>query len=237
MRKQTTSESGIFNTRIFVAFLLCLAGASLGFLSFASTPSSGTISDATPVLNYDAGPFNAPNQSPVGLGQLDTGPRCNDNTFPCDSYALTVALPGVTSAHPNAAVKITMFWTDTGSGQSDYDFYVYNGTITTLDGTQPADYQSTSGGNPEVAVLNPLIDGATQYTIKIVPYTPTQETVHVRVELLPGCGGGPIPALVDKIRRPPGSAISNFLCAGGLNGRQGKASSILVSTRRRDASW
>ena len=187
MRKQTISQSGIFNTRILVAFLLCLVGASLGFLSFASTPSNGILSDANPVVTYDAGPFNAPNQSPVGLGQLDTGPRCNDNTFPCDSYALTVSLPGgYIAAHPNAAVKITMFWTDTGSGQSDYDLYVYNGTITTLDGTQPADHQSTSGGNPEVAVINPLVDGATQYTIKIVPYTPTQETVHVRVELLPG---------------------------------------------------
>ena len=185
------SQTGIFNTRILVALLLCLVGASLGFLSFASTPSSGILSEATPILTYDAGPFNIPNQSPVGLGQLDTGPRCNDNTFPCDSYALTVNLPaGYTAAHPNAAVKVTMFWTDTGAGQSDYDLYIYNGTVTNLSGNQPANYQSASGSNPEVATVSPLTNGSATYTIKIVPYTPTQETVHVKIELLPGTGGG-----------------------------------------------
>ncbi len=194
MQKQTTSQTGIFHARVLVASLLCLVGTSLGFLSFASTPSSGILSEANPILTYDAGPFTIPNQSPVGLGQLDTGPRCNSNTFPCDSYALNVNLPaGYTAAHPNATVKVTMFWTDTGAGQSDYDLYIYNGTVTDLSGSQPANYQSASGSNPEVATVSPLSDGSATYTIKIVPFTPTHETVHVRVELLPGTGSGGFP--------------------------------------------
>src|SRR3989442_14224198 len=77
--------------------------------SSAATPANGTLSEANPVLTYDAGPFNQPNQSPVGLGQLDTGPRCNNGAFPCDSYLLTVSLPaGYTAAHPNSGVKVTM---------------------------------------------------------------------------------------------------------------------------------
>src|SRR5438874_5473950 len=120
MLKKSSSISGIFNVRIFTAVALCFVGASLGWLSFASTPSSGTLSTATPVVTYMAGPFNVPNQSPVGAGQLDVGPRCDANTFPCDNFVLTVTLPaGYVAAHPNAAVKVTMGWGDTGSGQSD----------------------------------------------------------------------------------------------------------------------
>ncbi len=82
-----------------------------------------------------------------------------------------------------------MFWTDTGSGQSNYDLYIYNGTNPTVDGNHPADHQSASGANPEVAVINPVIDGTTQYTLEIVPNQPTGETVQVRIELLPGAAG------------------------------------------------
>src|SRR5438094_3921447 len=81
--------------------------------SSAATPPNGTLSEANPVVTYDAGPFNVPNQSPVGLGQLDTGPRCDSNGFPCDNYALTVSLPsGYVAAHPNSGLKLTMSWTD-----------------------------------------------------------------------------------------------------------------------------
>jgi hypothetical protein len=187
--KKTSSQSGFFNPRILIAVVLGLTSAGLGWLGLASTPSSGVLSDSNPVLTYDAGPFNLANQSPLGLGQLDTGPRC-DAADPCDSYTLTVNLPaGYAAAHPLSGIKITMFWTDTGSGQSNYDLYIYNGINPTVDGSHPADHQSASNANPEVAVINPVIDGTTQYTLEIVPNTPTQETVHVRIELLPGTGG------------------------------------------------
>jgi len=157
--------------------------------SSAATPPNGTLSEANPVVTYDAGPFNVLNQSPVGLGQLDTGPRCNSNAFPCDSYGLVVSLPsGYVAAHPNSGLKLTMSWTDTGTTQSDYDIYVYNGVVGDLGGNQPADHQGTNGTNPEVAIVNPLLDGDHQYTVKIVPFVPTQEVVHVRIELLPGSG-------------------------------------------------
>ena len=201
MRKKITSQSGIFNLRVVIAVILCSIGASLGWVGFASTPSSGTLSDVNPVLTYDAGPFTVANKSPLGLGQLDTGPRCNSNTFPCDNFTLTVTLPtGYAAAHPNGAIRVTMFWTDTGSGKSDYDLYVYNGIVGDLSGSQPADHQSVTHLDPEVAIINPLIDGTTNYSIKIVPNTPTGELVHVRIELLPGSGGlnasfgGPDPA-------------------------------------------
>ncbi len=189
LKNSLDSESGFFSPRTFAAFMLCAVGAWMAMLSFASTPSSGTLTDLSGPISYTAGPFFQSNQSPLGLGQVDTGPRC-DAADPCDSYTLTVSLPaGYAAAHPNAAIKATMFWTDTGTGQSNYDLYIYNGTNPTVDGNHPADHQSVSNTNPEVAIINPVIDGNTQYTLEIVPNQPTGETVQVRIELLPGSGG------------------------------------------------
>jgi hypothetical protein len=189
MKKKQDSQSGIFNLRIVSAVALCSLGISIGWFSFASTPSSGTLTDTSGPISYTAGPFFQPNQSPLGLGQLDTGPRC-DAADPCDTYTLTVTLPnGYAAAHPNAAIKATMSWNDAGTGQSNYDLYIFNGTNPTVDGNHPADHQSVSNSNPEVAIINPVIDGTTQYTFEIVPNQPTGETVQVRIELLPGSGG------------------------------------------------
>src|SRR4029077_12570325 len=55
-------------------------------------------------------------------------------------------------------------------------------------GSQPSNHAST-GANPEVTTINPVVDGTNQYSVIIVPYTPTQETVHGRIELLPGDSG------------------------------------------------
>ncbi len=190
MRKASLSKSGYYNPRLFLSFLLCGMGICMTWLAFAATPASGTLTDSATTLTYDAGPFFIPNQTPAGAGQLDVGPRCNDQ-FPCDSYGLTVTLPpGYLTLHPNASIKATMYWTDTGTGNADYDLYIYNGVVGNLSGSQPASYQAASGANPEIASIIPLVEGTTQYTFKIVPYIPTAETIHVRIELLQGSGSG-----------------------------------------------
>ncbi len=192
MQKNFSSESGIFNPRIFAAFTLSCVGVLLAMVSFASTPSSGTLTDTSGPISYTAGPFFQPNQSPIGLGQLDRGPRCGTG-FPCDQYTLHVQLPAnYLTTHCFPAVKVTLSWADTGTGSSDYDLYIYNGTNPTIDGNHAADYQSASGANPEVATVAPLTaDGnAHDYTIVIVPFQPTGETPTVTIELLPGPAPG-----------------------------------------------
>lgn len=204
--------SSLFNSRTLIVLIAAIALCVAAFIgtrrSAAATPTSGTISEANPVLTYDAGPFNIPNQSPLGLGQLDQGPRCSAQ-FPCDNFALTVSLPaGYTALHPNASIKVTLFWTDLGSGQSDYDLYIFRGAVGDLNGGRQADYQAASGANPEVASVTPLQDGSNTYSLKIVPYIPTQEIVHVRMELLSGTGaaggfpgfGGPDPIVPNAPR-------------------------------------
>ncbi len=175
----------MFRLRIGIAVTLFGFAITLGWISFAGASSSGILSPSNPVITYSAGPFNVPNQTPLGLGQLDVGPRC-DVEFPCNIFNLTISVPsGYAAAHPNAGVKVTLSYTDTGTHQSEYDLYVYNGVVTTLDGTRPSDHAST-GANPELTTINPIIDGSNQYSVIIVPYTPTQETLTVRLELLPG---------------------------------------------------
>jgi hypothetical protein len=113
---------------------------------------------------------------------------------------------------------------DAGTGQSDYDLYIYEGVVGNLGGNTPADFQSaTSGYRPEIATVAPLKDGTTHYTIKIVPFQPTGETVNVKIELLPGSGGCGTPGFggADKTKAnspryitfnaPPGSSaeVSN----------------------------
>jgi hypothetical protein len=194
MKKHPASQTGIFNLRVILAVALCTIGGSFGWLSFASTPSNGTLNTTTTILTYDAGPLVI-NQSPLGAGLLDKGPRC-DTTFPCDSYALTITLPaGYVAAHPGVAAKVSLFWTNTdptNNAASDYDLYIYKGVVGNLNGSQIPDWLSAgdSTSNPEVANITPLQDGTTQYTIKIVGYQPAGETVHVRIELVSGSVGG-----------------------------------------------
>src|SRR5213594_1798761 len=192
MKTNPRCEVGAFNPRAFAAFLLCSAGVMLAMLSFAATPSSGTLTDTSGPQSYTAGPFFVANPTPILF--VDQGPECFGSAQPCDDYTLTVTLPaGYAAAHPNAAVKVTLAWIDTGSGLSDYDLYIYRGIVHNTDGSQAADYQSASSANPEIATISPLSDGTHQYTLKIVPYTPTGENVHVTIELLSGSGGGGTP--------------------------------------------
>ncbi len=189
MRKNPVSPSGLFNPRALIAFSLGSMGALLAMFSLAATPSSGTLTDTSGPLSYTAGPFFVANPTPILF--VDQGPECSGSTQPCDDFALTVTLPaGYAAAHPNAAVKVTLAWNDAGSGSSDYDLYIYKGTVHNTDGSQAANYQSASSANPEIASISPLSDGTSQYTVKVVPYTPTGESVHVTIELLPGSGSG-----------------------------------------------
>ena len=158
----------------------------------AATPSSGTLTDSSGPLTYSAGPFFVANPTPIPA--VDSGPRCNDPVQACDNFALTIALSDAyLAAHPNDQVKISIAWKDSGAGVSDYDLYVFKGTVATTDGSQTADYSSASSANPEVVYIPVSVANGT-YSVKIVPYTPTGETVNATIELVSGASsGGPPP--------------------------------------------
>src|SRR5207244_13274470 len=83
MKISPSSGSGAVNPRIFAAFLLCAMGATLAMYSFAATPSSGTLTDTSGPLMYDAGPFTTANPTPVLF--VDSGPSCKCTSYPCSN--------------------------------------------------------------------------------------------------------------------------------------------------------
>ena len=153
----------------------------------AATPPNATLTDTSGPVHYDAGPFTVPNPTPVP--EVDSGPECNNPQQPCDEFALTVSLPsGYAAANPGELIRFSAGWTDSGSGASDYDLYVYPGSVTTTNGGQTALAQSSSSANPETTTLR-AADGTQTFTVIVVPYTPTGETVHVTVDLIAGPAG------------------------------------------------
>jgi hypothetical protein len=190
-KNSSSSQSGALHPRVLAALLLCGAAMFCGIESFAATPDHGTLTDTSGPVKYSAGPFTTSNPTPII--EVDNGPECGTGQ-PCDDYKLTVSLPsGFIATHPNAAIKATMSWTDSGAGASDYDLYIYKtprsdcspNDCTATDGSQQANGQSASGANPEVATLAVTSDSST-YTIVVVPYTASGETVHVTIEFLGG---------------------------------------------------
>src|SRR5438067_12039239 len=90
-KNHPVSESGFFNPRIFGAFLLWSIGVWLAVFSFASTPSSGTLTDACGPVSYTAGPFFVSNPTPVI--ELDSGPECGGSSQPGEHCYVTVSWP------------------------------------------------------------------------------------------------------------------------------------------------
>src|SRR4051794_10174510 len=140
--------SGGSRPRARLVLAIALAGLAAAFTALpaahGATPASGTLTDTSGPITYTAGPFALANPTPVPL--LDSGPECANPVQPCDDFALTVSLPSdYAETHPNDVVRFTMGWADTGTGQSDYDIYIYKGTVTDTDGSQ-APYTRGPGG-------------------------------------------------------------------------------------------
>jgi hypothetical protein len=197
MKRNRLSQFGAINPRIFAAFLLCAVGAFLALRSFATIPDSGTITPANPKVTRTAGPFFVSNASP--LPEVDAGPRCNGTPAqPCDDFIVTVTLPaGYKTTYPNASIKVTQSWIDTGTTESDYDLFIYKtpradcspNNCTVTNGGQAADFQSTGSAPGIVEIASfPAEEGTHSYTVVTTPFTATGETVTVKAELMTGSG-------------------------------------------------
>jgi hypothetical protein len=172
---------------IIVAVVVAAVFAVLRSAS-AATPSSGTLTDTSGPVTYTAGPFVLPNQTP--LPAVDSGPQCDNPAQPCDDFNLTVSLPSnYAEQNPNKLIRFSAAWTDTGTSQSDYDLYIYKGTVTNTDGSEAAFAQSASKADPEVTSI-PVFDGSQTFTVKVVPFQPTGETLNVSIALVDGTGSG-----------------------------------------------
>jgi hypothetical protein len=116
MQNNSASQSGLFNLRAVIALLLCAFGASLGWLSFAASPSGGTITPSGPTLTWNG---TAPGVPPTAGGESSCTEGVN-----CDSYALTIS--NTPSDWTGKQVHVQINWT---LPATDYDMYVHKGTL------------------------------------------------------------------------------------------------------------
>src|SRR5882672_6972802 len=135
MRTNPRFEAGLFNPRAFAAFLLCLAAVSMAMLSFASTPSSGTLTDTSGPLTYTAGPFFQPNAFGNTIaGECDTDP--SDPLLPCDIYKLHVVLPpDYVKNNPKQNLFVRIDWS---TPAARFDLYLWNAADWDLTASYPA---------------------------------------------------------------------------------------------------
>jgi hypothetical protein len=146
---------------VVVALVAALPAAQFG-IALAATPSSGTISTASPALTYTAGPFLVANVTATA-GDV----QCSD-AIPCDDFQLTVSVPAGYDAANNVVVKVE--WPNS---VADFDLYV-------LDASGAVIRSSASSSDPENAVV-PAVSG--QYIIRVVPFAPLGESYRATASL------------------------------------------------------
>jgi hypothetical protein len=154
--------------RISLASIAAVASATIvaTLISSAATPSSGTLSVATPTLSYTGGgPYVVANAS----AQANGAPICNA-ALPCDDYTLTISVPGGTDA--TKRVRISVLWPVSAA---DFDVYVLTGTS----GENVA-ATAASSSDPEVCFL-PAVSAT--YRIRTVPFAPAGQNYTATVAL------------------------------------------------------
>src|SRR5437870_13649952 len=101
------NSRGAQNVRVIIV-IVCLLALFATAAFAATTPSSGTVSPASPTVSFTGGPYAVSNpSSPTG----DNPPACVDAT--CGVFTLTVAVPATDFNTYRA--KVTVRWTKNGS--------------------------------------------------------------------------------------------------------------------------
>ena len=190
MKTPNPKESGTFRLRIAFAFALGLAALFTGVFAFASTPSSGTLTDTSGPLKYTAGPFFQPNAFGNSIaGECD--PDSADPTVPCDIYRLHVQLPaGYVDAHPNEHLFVRIEWS---SPAADFDLYLW-------DAKSWAGVKSFPTGNPlassvqsattfEQVEIAPDASDNGDYVVQVSTTFPAGQSFAARVFLAPASEG------------------------------------------------
>ncbi len=177
MRKNSNTEVGFFNPRIFIAFLLTITGFSLAILTFATlTPSAGTLTESSGAVTFVGGPYLVANPSSQATGT----PTCDPTNaaLVCDDYTLTVSgLSAATTA--SKYIRIEVRWPELTETQ--FDLYVFAGASATGEPIASSLGDQTYV-DPDV-VLIPAINGT--YTLRIVPFLPNGQSITGKVSLVP----------------------------------------------------
>jgi hypothetical protein len=157
--------------RLFTLLRCTLSLVTLAVsFSLASTPSSGTLTDASPTITYTAGPFLVPNVTDNVSGT----PLC-DSTIPaeqCDTFQLTVNVASTDAS--TKRIKVTISFPISAG---EFDVFVFDSSGNLLG-------SDTAGGEPSVATI-PAVSGT--YTVVVDPWNPLGQsfTGAISLEAIP----------------------------------------------------
>jgi hypothetical protein len=178
MKKTHPSEDGSFNPRVVVAFFLCSIGFLIALVSFATTPSNGTISDTSTSVTYTGGPFIIATNASDNV----SGPVTCDQADPCDDFPLHTDISATyKSAHPTDLVTIQVSWDDP-TNQQDLDIFLVDSAAP--DGPYTA-HGTNLGDNPEemkVPISN-LATGPHDYIVRVIPFVSTGQIYTGKITL------------------------------------------------------
>src|SRR3954463_12998109 len=120
MKKNSSNHSGFFHTRALIAIALTATATLLGFVSFATNPTNGTISDSNTSVTYTGGPFTIPTNATDNA----SGPVTCNAADPCDDFPLHTNISAAyKTAHPDHIVTIEVSWADP-TDQQDLDIFL-----------------------------------------------------------------------------------------------------------------
>ena len=163
----------------------------------ATTPRSGVLSPANPVIVYTGGPFLASNPSAT---TGDNPPGCVPKTDTvCSEFEITVAIP--TDDFNSYKARVSVAWTSSGTTTqqntvSDFDMWAYQSDIT---GTAVGN--SATSSNPEVVSFD-VVNGL--YTVYVLPYD-VSPTVSFQATVSLYKAGTPWPEATAQPPLPPGT--------------------------------
>jgi hypothetical protein len=179
MTKKSAPESGTFNLRVFVAFVLCAVGAALGVISFAANPPASSISVTSSPVTWVG--------TATGTGDVNGESTCVE-TVNCDTFTLTV------DAASNWTGKRVEVRIQQASSDDDTDLVIHKGS-----NAGPIIATSGNGaGITEVGYINPSTDGTGVYTVHVVYFaTVPGDQYHGNAEVVPLVPTPPPPATVD----------------------------------------
>ena len=199
-KKNSHSQSGAVNPRIFAAVTLCLIGLSLSLLSFASSPSSGTLTDTSGPQHYTAGPFFQPNAFGNSIaGECDPDP--SDPLVPCDVYQLHVSLPpGYAQANPNQHLFVRIDWP---TPAAKFDLYLWDARawsgVTSFPNGSPLASSTNNATNFQQLEIAPDAAPNGEFVVQVSTTLPAGQSFTGTISLAPASPG-------HGTVQPPGNA-------------------------------
>lgn len=164
---------------ILVLFILVISSTIMLRGTSAASPSSGTISTATPTVTWQGATYTAA----ANADPSTCPPSADPLNLLCDHFFLNINLaPDFWTSH-TGTVTITINW---ASGSNDFDLYIYRQSDGQLVGS------STLGGGEtqeQVVLVSPLPGG---YEARITPFLVTTSS-YTGSAVLTFTNGGPVP--------------------------------------------